>query len=50
MIASLRNKTKEGLSSPENWESCECHHCEKIKQQQLESEIRWIKLHQLFDR
>ena len=50
MIASLKTNTKDDLLLAEDWELCECNHCEKIKEQQLESENRWIRLHQLFDR
>mgnify|MGYP001345136067 CR=1 FL=1 len=30
--------------------SCKCDHCEIIKDQQSESEKRWVMMHKLFDR
>ena len=29
---------------------CNCDHCVELRRQQNESELRWVKLHQLFDR
>ncbi len=30
--------------------SCSCNHCHLVRRQQKESELRWVKLHQVFDR
>ncbi len=30
--------------------SCNCNHCLGIRRQQQESELRWVRLHQVFDR
>ena len=50
MIRALRTKNKEDLLNSNNFLECQCIHCEKIREQQLESETRWVRLHQLFDR
>ena len=30
--------------------SCNCNHCLGVRRQQKESELRWVRLHQAFDR
>ena len=50
MILPLKTKRTENLMPSNTLQECECIHCEKVRQQQLESEIRWVRLHQAFDR
>ncbi len=34
----------------ESTSECNCSHCEAIRNQWIESERRWVIMHQLFDR
>ncbi len=46
----LKMKLQETVNHAEPKEDCPCIHCEVVREQQIESERRWIMLHQLFDR
>ena len=50
MVLSVNPLSIEKLSDLKGGLACRCNHCQKIRKQQEESELRWIKQHQLFDR
>tara|TARA_Y100001968_G_scaffold256362_1_gene242691 strand:- start:404 stop:556 length:153 start_codon:yes stop_codon:yes gene_type:complete len=50
MILPLKTEKIEDLITSTTLQECECIHCEKLRQQQLESETRWLRIQQAFDK
>ena len=48
MTGNLKEKERIGTIHLSNY--CNCDHCMGIRRQQQESELNWLKQHQIFDR
>ncbi|WP_320663980.1 hypothetical protein [Prochlorococcus sp. MIT 1223] len=48
MTTSFKQKGLQNASHQS--QACNCNHCMGIRRQQQESELKWLREHQLFDR